>query len=260
MSDPQKAKMKFEFENKEQYLIAKYKEQLDFALFQVQGQLDSAKQRKNEELKNIKIFGTLLILFIVVMLVCIIMSIGCGMMGGGARIVGLFFVGLLFLDIPCLIYGLPICLYHVMRGYILLQINKQSQFGKWIAKKWKISVVTSEIRECEAYVRRYQLILEHIEECRQELELTGETDIEALKQRVEFVDKKPVIPVSNMMYGRVSQRIRPISVITAIILYILMILCAVRFYGAFMKEIAYLWDQVGHSEQDFNVLEHLFGR
>ena len=54
----QPPKIKYEFENEGQYLVAKYKEQLDFALYQVMSQYQSAKKREDEEKKDVKTFGT----------------------------------------------------------------------------------------------------------------------------------------------------------------------------------------------------------
>lgn len=45
----QPPKIKYEFENEGQYLVAKYKEQLDFALYQVMSQYQSAKKGKTRK-------------------------------------------------------------------------------------------------------------------------------------------------------------------------------------------------------------------
>ena len=62
-----KVNIKYEYENEWQYLIAQYKEQLEFALYQVESQYESAKKREEDEKKDLRVFlillGIILLMF-----------------------------------------------------------------------------------------------------------------------------------------------------------------------------------------------------
>ena len=67
--------IKYEFENEGQYLVAKYKEQLDFALYQVMSQYQSAKKREDDEIKDVKTFGITLLAIILILPLGVLMAI-----------------------------------------------------------------------------------------------------------------------------------------------------------------------------------------
>lgn len=234
-------KIKYEFENEGQYLVAKYKEQLDFALYQVMSQYQSAKKREDDEIKDVKTFGTALLAIILILPLGVLIAISGGaMLSVGGILFGLFGCLLTFADIPFLLYALPLCLYKVMRGFVLMQINKQSRFGLWICKKWNIEVFCSESRQCENYIRKYKLILQEIEELRSDLEYLDAVDLEPIKERMANVDTKPKIRVVNSLYGIVNEKMKKASIVATVLVYILLATAFFRFYGAILSEINYL--------------------
>lgn len=240
----EKAKVKFEFDNEGQYLVAKYKEQLEFALFQVQSQYDSAKKREMTELNDIKAFGSALLAIILALPIGILIAISGGMIRTAAGFVfGLFGALIVFVDFPFLLYALPLCLFKVLRGFILLQISKRTKFGLWICEKWNIQAFGMETKVCEDYIRKYKLILEEIEELREELELSDEVDLSVIKRRMANVDTKPAIPVTNSMYGRINQKIKKVSVYATVFMYIMLAILFFRFYGLILSELTYMFHQ-----------------
>ncbi len=241
----QQSKMKYEFENEGQYLVAKYKEQLDFALYQVMSQYQSAKKREDDEIKDVKTFGTALLAIILILPLGVLMAISGGMMFSKIGFVfGLFGCLVVFADIPFLLYALPLCLYKVMRGFVLMQINKQSRFGLWICKKWNIEVFSSESRQCENYIRKYRLILQELEELRSDLEFTDTVDLQPIKERMANVDTKPNIRVVNSLYGIVNEKIRKASIVVTVLIYILLAVAFFQFYSAILTEINYMMKQL----------------
>ena len=241
----QQSKMKYEFENEGQYLVAKYKEQLDFALYQVMSQYQSAKKREDDEIKDVKTFGTALLAIILILPLGVLMAISGGMMFSKIGFVfGLFGCLVVFADIPFLLYALPLCLYKVMRGFVLMQINKQSRFGLWICKKWNIEVFSSESRQCENYIRKYRLILQELEELRSDLEFTDTVDLQPIKERMANVDTKPNIRVVNSLYGIVNEKIRKASIVVTVLIYILLAVAFFQFYSAILNEINYMMKQL----------------
>ena len=241
----QPPKIKYEFENEGQYLVAKDKEQLDFALYQVMSQYQSAKKREDDEIKDVKTFGTALLAIILILPLGVLMAISGGMMFSKIGFVfGLFGCLVVFADIPFLLYALPLCLYKVMRGFVLMQINKKSRFGLWICKKWNIEVFSSESRQCENYIRKYRLILQELEELRSDLEFTDTVDLQPIKERMANVDTKPNIRVVNSLYGIVNEKIRKASIVVTVLVYILLAVVFFRFYGVILSEINYMMKQM----------------
>ncbi len=241
----QPPKIKYEFENEGQYLVAKYKEQLDFALYQVMSQYQSAKKREDEEKKDVKTFGITLLAIILILPLGVLMAISGGMMFSKLGFVfGLLGCLIVLADIPFLLYALPLCLYKVMRGFVLMQINKQSRFGLWICKKWNIEVFSSESRQCENYIRKYRLILQELEELRSDLEFTDTVDLQPIKERMANVDTKPNIRVVNSLYGIVNEKIRKASIVVTVLVYILLAVVFFRFYGVILSEINYMMKQM----------------
>ena len=241
----QPPKIKYEFENEGQYLVAKYKEQLDFALYQVMSQYQSAKKREDEEKKDVKTFGITLLAIILILPLGVLMAISGGMMFTKLGFVfGLLGCLIVLADIPFLLYALPLCLYKVMRGFVLMQINKQSRFGLWICKKWNIEVFSSESRQCENYIRKYRLILQELEELRSDLEFTDTVDLQPIKERMANVDTKPNIRVVNSLYGIVNEKIRKASIVVTVLVYILLAVVFFRFYGVILSEINYMMKQM----------------
>ena len=241
----QQSKMKYEFENEGQYLVAKYKEQLDFALYQVMSQYQSAKKREDDEIKDVKTFGIALLAIILILPLGVLMAISGGMMFSKIGFVfGLFGCLVVFADIPFLLYALPLCLYKVMRGFVLMQINKQSRFGIWICEKWNIEVLSAESRQCENYIRKYRLILQELEELRSDLEFTDTVDLQPIKERMANVDTKPNIRVVNSLYGIVNEKIRKASIVVTVLIYILLAVAFFQFYSAILNEINYMMKQL----------------
>ena len=240
----QQSKMKYEFENEGQYLVAKYKEQLDFALYQVMSQYQSAKKREDDEIKDVKTFGTALLAIILILPLGVLMAISGGMMFSKLGFVfGLLGCLIVLADIPFLLYALPLCLYKVMRGFVLMQINKQSRFGIWICEKWNIEVLSAESRQCENYIRKYRLILQELEELRSDLEFTDTVDLRPIKERMANVDTKPNIRVINSLYGIVNEKIRKASIVVTVLIYILLAVAFFQFYSAILTEINYMMKQ-----------------
>ncbi len=241
----QPPKIKYEFENEGQYLVAKYKEQLDFALYQVMSQYQSVKKREDEEKKDVKTFGSALLAMILILPLGVLIAISGGMMASaGGLVFGLFGCVLILADLPFLLYALPLCLYKVMRGFVLMQINKQSRFGLWICKKWNIEVFSSESRQCENYIRKYRLVLQELEELRSDLEFTDTVDLQPIKERMANVDIKPNIRVVNSLYGIVNEKIRKAYIVVTVLVYILLAVVFFRFYGVILSEINYMMKQM----------------
>lgn len=241
----QPPKIKYEFENEGQYLVAKYKEQLDFALYQVMSQYQSAKKREDEEKKDVKTFGIALLAIILILPLGVLMAISGGMMFTKLGFVfGLLGCLIVLADIPFLLYALPLCLYKVMRGFVLMQINKQSRFGIWICEKWNIEVLSAESRQCENYIRKYRLILQELEELRSDLEFADTVDLQPIKERMANVDTKPNIRVVNSLYGIVNEKIRKASIVVTVLVYILLAVVFFRFYGVILSEINYMMKQM----------------
>lgn len=241
----QPPKIKYEFENEGQYLVAKYKEQLDFALYQVMSQYQSAKKREDEEKKDVKTFGIALLAIILILPLGVLMAISGGMMFSKLGFVfGLLGCLIVLADIPFLLYALPLCLYKVMRGFVLMQINKQSRFGIWICEKWNIEVLSAESRQCENYIRKYRLILQELEELRSDLEFADTVDLQPIKERMANVDTKPNIRVVNSLYGIVNEKIRKASIVVTVLVYILLAVVFFRFYGVILSEINYMMKQM----------------
>ena len=241
----QPPKIKYEFENEGQYLVAKYKEQLDFALYQVMSQYQSAKKREDEEKKDVKTFGIALLAIILILPLGVLMAISGGMMFSKLGFVfGLLGCLIVLADIPFLLYALPLCLYKVMRGFVLMQINKQSRFGIWICEKWNIEVLSAESRQCENYIRKYRLILQELEELRSDLEFTDTVDLQPIKERMANVDIKPNIRVVNSLYGIVNEKIRKASIVVTVLIYILLAVAFFQFYSAILNEINYMMKQL----------------
>lgn len=237
----QQPKIKYEFENEGQYLVAKYKEQLDFALYQVMSQYQSAKKREDEEKKDVKTFGIALLAIILILPLGVLMAISGGMMFSKLGFVfGLLGCLIVLADIPFLLYALPLCLYKVMRGFVLMQINKQSRFGIWICEKWNIEVFSSESRQCENYIRKYQLILQELEELRSDLEFADSVDLQPIKERMANVDTKPNIRVVNSFHGIVNKKIKRASIVATVLVYFLLATAFFQFYGIILSEINYL--------------------
>lgn len=241
----QKTKIKYEFENEGQYLVAQYREQLQFALFQVERQYESAKNRQRSEIKDIKVFGIALLVIILAMPAGILMAISGGRMLSAASLVfGLAGCFLVIIDMPFILYAMPLCLYKVLRGYVYLQISKNSRFGLWLCKKWKIPEAASEIKQCEDYIRKYKLILEEIDELEKDLLLLEDVDLKDIKIRMANVDTKPVIKVVNTIQGTPNYKIRKISTVITIILYVCMAIIFFRFYADLIQEMKYLFRHI----------------
>lgn len=251
-----KPNIKYEFDNEGQYLVAKYREQLQFALFQVEGQYESAKQRAASEIHDIKTFGGSFLVIVLIVPISILMAIS----GGMARSFGGFAFGLvgcllLFADLPFVLYAIPLCLYKVVRGFIYLQVSKSSKLGLWLCEKWKIPAAASEIEQCESYIRKYRMILDEIDDLEKDLEILGledgknshakmSVDLDAIKIRMANVDTKPTIKVVNTLQGAVQTKIKKISRIATIVVYVLLAILFFRFYGQILSEMKYMFKQL----------------
>ncbi len=223
-----KVNIKYEYENEGQYLIAQYKEQLEFALYQVESQYESAKKREEDEKKDLRVFlillGIILLMFPLSILIAlsgsVVFSEG-GFVLKGNLALGMLGCVLMIADIPFLLYVVPFCLYKILRGVVLIQINKQSRMGRYICKKWKLDVFSSERRQCEEYIRKYRLVLQELDELADNLYFDNNADLMPIKERMKQVDIKPKVRVVNSLYGIVNQKIKVAAIVVTVLVYLI---------------------------------------
>lgn len=208
---------KFEYHSEEEYLLNKYIEQVEFANFKVSRQLESAIERIKDQKFEVKLFIGILIIIIIAYNFSYAMITASGIFVAIGMILN-YFCSLVY------IIGLPICLYKILKGIIILSIGKQNFIGEWTVKKFSLPAFSSEIQICQIYMQKYKIILEDFEIWKENLLNGIPVDKNVIENRMKDVNLNPQISVTFHNYGKMKRFSSIVAIVISIIIYISLIL------------------------------------
>lgn len=202
--------IKFEYSSEEEYLINKSIEQVEFANYQVSRQLESILERIKDQKFEVKLF---IGIFIIINIAYYLSSeIGLPIIGSVLN----YFCSLAF------IIGLPICLYKVLKGIIILSTSKQNAIGKWVVEAFSLPALSSEIQSCQIYMQKYKLILEDLELWKDSLADGIPVDKTAIENRMKDVNLNPKISVVSHNFGKLKRFSTLVAIVLSVIIYCLL--------------------------------------
>lgn len=203
----------YTYRGRNTYLLDQYIEQVTFAKYQVQRQMEYAIGRKKQLELEVKAFAGLLVAYFVIQVLANnVTSTDGTLLFMAAQIVStLLSAAGLFL--------IPACFFKIIKGsMILLMDNSENR-----------SVVNSsarayrdEIEECQMHLEKYRLLLEDLHRWKREIMQGGVVEDNTIHERVGKVNLKPNIQVAIDSFGKMggSYTVLPI-VITIVICFLL---------------------------------------
>lgn len=230
--------VKYQYNDKKQYLVNYYKGELEFAIDQTGKQLESLIKREKEEEFTLKAFGGGALAALLFLPLVFLMSI-CG-----NPVLGIVASLLLILDVGFVMYAMPICVYMTMRGFVLIQINKQNRFGKWIANRWRVTVFSSEREQCEKQLARFEMFMKDIVDFEEDVKLGEAVSFDPIKHRIDTANIHARVEVTNSRYGDLNQKIKVPSAIATLVIYAMLAMLAFRAYMVIYHEMVYLFQQI----------------
>lgn len=207
--------IKFAYSSEEEYLINKSIEQVEFANYQVSRQLENVLERIKDQKFEVKLFiGIFIIINIAYYLLYEIGSPGImsAIIGSVLR----YFSSLAY------IIGLPICLYKVLKGIIILSTGKQSDIGEWVVEAFSLPALSSEIQSCQIYIQKYKLILEDLELWKENLADGIPVDKTVIENRMKDVNLNPKISVVSHNFGKLKRFSTLAAIVLSVIIYCLL--------------------------------------
>lgn len=207
--------IKFVFGSEEEYLINKYIEQVEFANYQVSRQLENVLERIKDQKFEVKLFIGIFIIIII----AYNFSYAMGTAGIIFSIIGIilnYFCSLAY------IIGLPICLYKVLKGIIILSTSKQNSIGKWAIETFSLPAFSFEIQSCQIYIQKYKLILEDLELWKENLADGIPVDKAVIENRMKDVNLNPKISVVFHNFGKLKRFSTLAAIVLSVIIYCLL--------------------------------------
>lgn len=228
----------YRYESKEHYLVSHYRGELEFAKTQLERQLETLTVREAEHSFDMKIFGGLFIVSILLLPLMFVLSI-CGVTFPG--IVGAL---LLICNVAFQLYAFPVCVYRMLRAFVMMQMNKKTKLSLWIARKWNIPLFVLEREQCERQLKRIEMFLHDIDEYEEDVKLLEDVSFEPIRQRIDMADIHEKVGVTNPRYGRLNDVIRIPAVLLTILAYVGIGYVYFRIYMVIYKELVFLFQQI----------------
>lgn len=230
--------IKYEFDSEEEYLVNHYIDKAMFAKYNMERQLLSAEARQKDLEFELKLFGGAWVAMIFLLPIGAIMCIASlilAIMGGALLVVAC---------ITALVLFLPYCIYKTCRALLVFGINKQNAIGRWAVKKFSLTVYKSELQQCREHSQRYTILLEDLNNWKEDLAHGESVGAQTILKRVEGVNFDPEIKVTNPNGGELKQFSQKFSLVVSIITYILLVLAGKAIYMAIFREWLYMFQQV----------------
>lgn len=201
---------KYQYSSEEEYLLSKGMEEVKFALYKAQRQLESAVSRIKDLKFEVKLFIGILIIIIV------LNDISYAMFVSGSL---LTVPGIILNEIFSYIYliGLPICFYKIIKGMIAFGTTIENEFARQIAGIFSLSAFSSEILECQIYIQKYKLAIEDLELWKDNLTKDIPVDKSTIENRINTLDLNPKIPLA--FYN--SRKLKCFSFIVSITIFVI---------------------------------------
>lgn len=187
----------FAYRSEEEYFLENSIEKVEFAKYQVSRQLESAVSRQKEHAVEVKIFAGILLMLIVLCNLALAMVVG-----SGTAVLVLIGALITILCRIAYIFVMPICLFKIIKGTIILCINKQNAIGVWAAKHFSLPLYSDEIQSCQKYLEKYRILLEDLENCRESLEAGNSFNKALIEDQMSSIELEPQIRVVNPNYGK----------------------------------------------------------
>lgn len=115
---------------------------------------------------------------------------------------------------------LPVCLFKIVKGMVILGIDRQNRIGKWAVRKFSLPNYTSEIQKCQEYIQRYTIVEENLEKWREDLLDGIIVDTSFVRMHMENLELEPEIPAVNHNFGKLQRFYLIASILITVILYI----------------------------------------
>jgi len=207
----------FAYRSEEEYFLENCIKKVEFAKYQVSRQLESAVSRQKEHAIEVKIFAGILLALIVV---C---NLALAMVDSGAVVLVLIGALITILCRIVYIFVMPICLFKIIKGTIILCINKQNAIGIWAAGHFSLPLYSDEIQSCQKYLEKYRIFLEDLENCRESLENGNPFNKDFIEDQMSSIELEPQIRVVNPNYGKLHRFAVTISLIITVLLCLLVL-------------------------------------
>ena len=215
----------YKYDSKITYWLDYYEERIGFALIEMESHLKHAQKRKEEQEFELKLFGGILlgiILFLPISLALPMSGILPLMIIGGVFVI---------IEILALAFGIPICLYKIIRSFVSKVINdKDNSLGDWIVQRYHVPRLTAEIQACQTYVGRYKEQLANIASWREMVE-QGSFEMEEteLKNHMEKINLDPKIETASANSYSLKRLITRTTI--AVVAVVFMVILALVFNG-----------------------------
>lgn len=206
------ANISFAYLSEDEYFLDNYIKKVEFARYQVAGQMESAISRQKDHAFEVKLFAGILVAVILICNMALAMTeTGVALLWAmGAISVVLCYIAYIFV--------MPVCLFKIIKGTVILCINKQNAIGIWAARRFSLPLYSTEIQSCQAYLEKYRILLENLETCQESLAAGNPLNRELLEDQINNTDLEPQIKVVYPNYGKLHGFAVTISVIITIII------------------------------------------
>lgn len=230
----------YKYDSKLTYWLDYYEERTEFALTEMESHLKHAQKRKEEQEFELKLFGGIalgILLFLPISLALPLSGILPLMIIGGVLVI---------IEILALAFGIPICIYKIVRGFVSKVINdKDNSLGDWIVQRYHVPRLTAEIQACQTYVGRYKEQLANIASWREMLEQGAfEMEETELKNRMERVNLDPKIETALANSFRLKRLITRTTIVVVAVVFGIVIALVFKGYMDYYNWFLSFWESV----------------
>ncbi|MBR1692703.1 MAG: hypothetical protein IJ711_08010 [Lachnospiraceae bacterium] len=182
-----------------EYWISTYMEKISFARYRVQSQLKTAYVRQKDAASEVKICTGIVLLMLFIY--WLLMELQASRDVAGFVIGTVLFAFFQFV----MLIGFPICIYKIIRGLILIEIDRQGALGKVLTELCRWDVYAHEVQACEEYIRKCNAVYQDMEDWKKELEEGRSVDLDVVRERFEQIELDPKIQVVQTSGGRMHK-------------------------------------------------------
>lgn len=206
----------YTYRGRNTYLLDQYIEQVTFAKYQVQRQMEYALERRKQLKFEVQAFAIALAAYLVVFYLANSITRAAGTL--------LFVAGQVVSTILSManLFFVPACLFKIARGSIILLTDNSEVHA---ALNSSVRIYQAEIRECQMYLEKYRLLLEDLYQWKREVMQGGEIEEDRIHGRMQGINLKPDIQVALDGFGKMGGFYTTLAIaVTAFICFLIVML------------------------------------
>lgn len=199
------------------YWINHYMEQISFARYKVQSQLNSAYERQKEPHNDIMLFGGVMLAgFFIYLLLMIFSHIQITIIFAVANVLrSVWHILLLIID--------PVCIFKILRGALLSAADRKRAASESFPAREELYLYVDEIKKCQSYIQLYDEAYKDMERWKTELANGKKVDMQKVNERFEALTLEPKIPIVKTNHGSINKTASACAIIAGILLFLLLI-------------------------------------